>query len=71
MVGIHEPLHESICLWDLQPNTDLNWHVQLLRIGNYEHFTNYLDNENKSLPDCVQVVIAENETLALTGLIRG
>ena len=49
--------------------TDLNWHAQLLRleifgIGNYEHLIYYLDNENKSLPECVQAIMVENETLA-------
>ena len=31
-------------------------------IGNYEHLIYYLDNENKSLPDCVQAIIMEYET---------
>ena len=35
-----------------------------LGIGNYEHLIYYLDNENKSLPDCVQAIMVENENLA-------
>ena len=35
-----------------------------LGFGNYEHLVYYLDNENKSLPDCVQAIRVENETPA-------
>ena len=35
-----------------------------LGIGNYAHLIYYLDNENKSLPDCVQAIMVENETPA-------
>ena len=35
-----------------------------LGIGNYEHLIYYLDNENKSLPDCVQAIVVENKTPA-------
>ena len=36
-----------------------------LGIGNYAHLIYYLDNENKDLPDCVQVIIVKNEPPAL------
>ena len=35
-----------------------------LGIGNYEHLIYYQDNENKSLPDCGQAIMVENETPA-------